>query len=267
MVARGLLNGASATTFDPNGAVTRGMFVTALGRLAGADVSSYATSSFTDVRADAYYMGYVEWAVKNGIVSGATATTFAPDDAVTRERMAVMMANYARTAGISLAKVHTENTFADSANISAGAREAVKTMQMAGVLAGRDGNRFDPQGTATRAQAAAALHRFIEVTIDVSTAQGWRQNDDGQWMYYENGSPVKNTAKQVGGEDYNFNAFGVTLDYPKKKTGTGTYTVQAGDSFWLIAKKHNVNMYMLAEVNGKTIHSVIHPGDVLRIPQ
>ena len=267
VVARGLLNGASATTFDPNGAVTRGMFVTALGRLAGADVSSYATSSFTDVRADAYYMGYVEWAVKNGIVSGATATTFAPDDAVTRERMAVMMANYARTAGISLAKVHTENTFADSANISAGAREAVKTMQMAGVLAGRDGNRFDPQGTATRAQAAAALHRFIEVTIDVSTAQGWRQNDDGQWMYYENGSPVKNTAKQVGGEDYNFNAFGVTLDYPKKKTGTGTYTVQAGDSFWLIAKKHNVNMYMLAEVNGKTIHSVIHPGDVLRIPQ
>lgn len=267
VVDRGLMNGASATAFDPDGAVTRGMFVATLGRLAGADVSGYATSSFTDVGADAYYMGYVEWAVEKGIVGGTSATTFAPDDAVTREQMAVMMANYARAAGISLPKVHTENSFADGADISAGAREAVKAMQMAGVLAGRDGNRFDPQGTATRAQAAAALHRFMEVTMDVSTAQGWRQNDDGQWMYYENGSPVKNTTRQVGGEEYSFNAFGVTLDYPKKKTRTGTYTVQAGDSFWLIAKKHNVDMYMLAAVNGKTIHSVIHPGDVLMIPQ
>lgn len=267
VVDRGLMNGASATAFDPDGAVTRGMFVATLGRLAGADVSGYATSSFTDVGADAYYMGYVEWAVEKGIVGGTSATTFAPDDAVTREQMAVMMANYARAAGISLPKVHTENTFADGADISAGAREAVKAMQMAGVLAGRDGNRFEPQGTATRAQAAAALHRFMEVTVDVSTAQGWRQNDDGQWMYYENGSPVKNTTRQVGGEEYSFNAFGVTLDYPKKKTRTGTYTVQAGDSFWLIAKKHNVDMYMLAAVNGKTIHSIIHPGDVLIIPQ
>ncbi len=267
VVDRGLMNGDSATTFDPNGAVTRGMFVAALGRLAGADVSGYATSSFTDVGADAYYMGYVEWAVEKGIVGGTSATTFAPDNTVTREQVAVMMANYTRTVGISLPKVHTENTFADGANISAEAREAVKTMQMAGVLAGRDGNRFDPQGTATRAQAAATLRRFIEVTIDVSTAQGWRQNDDGQWMYYENGSPVIHTTKQVGGEDYSFNAFGVTLDYPKKKTRTGTYTVQAGDSFWLIAKKHNVDMYTLAAVNGKTIHSIIHPGDVLIIPQ
>ena len=267
VVDRGLMNGASATAFDPNGAVTRGMFVATLGRLAGADVSGYATSSFTDVGADAYYMGYVEWAVEKGIVGGTSATTFAPDDAVTREQMAVMMANYARAAGISLPKVHTENTFADGADISEGAREAVKAMQMAGVLAGRDGNRFDPQGTATRAQAAAALHRFMEVTVDASTAQGWRQNDDGQWMYYENGSPVKNTTRQVGGEEYSFNAFGVTLDYPKKKTRTGTYTVQAGDSFWLIAKKHNVDMYTLAAVNGKTIHSIIHPGDVLIIPQ
>lgn len=267
VVDRGLMNGASVTAFDPDGAVTRGMFAAALGRLAGADVSGYATSSFADVSADAYYMGYVEWAVEKGIVGGTSATTFAPDDAVTREQMAVMMANYARAAGISLSKVYTENTFADGADISEGAREAVKTMQMAGVLADRDGNRFDPQGTATRAQAAAALRRFMEVTMDGSTAQGWRQNDDGQWMYYENGSPVKNTTRQVGGEDYSFNAFGVTLDYPKKKTRTGTYTVQAGDSFWLIAKKHNVDMYMLAAVNGKTIHSVIHPGDVLMIPQ
>ena len=267
VVNRGLLSGASATTFSPNTAMTRGMFVTALGRLAGADVSGYKQSSFTDVKADAYYMGYVEWAAKNGILQGTTATTFAPDNAVTREQMAVIMANYAKAIGFSLPKAHAQNTFADAANISPWAADSVKSMQMAGVLAGKNANRFDPQGTATRAEAAATLRRFVELMIDASTTQGWMYNDDGQWMYYENGSPVKNTTRNVDGEDYSFDACGVTLDFPKKKAGYGTYTVQAGDNFWKIARKHNVDMYTLAEINGKTIYSVIYPGDVLKIPE
>ena len=267
VVNRGLLSGTGAATFSPNTAMTRGMFVTALGRLAGADVSGYKQSSFTDVKADAYYMGYVEWAAKNGIVKGTTATTFAPDDAVTREQMAVIMANYAKAIGFELPKAHAQNTFADAANISSWAADSVKAMQMAGVLAGKNENRFDPQGTATRAEAAATLRRFVELMIDASSAQGWMRNDDGQWMYYESGQPIKNQTKNIGGENYSFNAYGVTLDFPKKKTGYGTYTVQAGDNFWLIAKKHNVSMDTLAEINGKTIYSVIHPGDVLKIPQ
>ncbi|MCQ5128893.1 S-layer homology domain-containing protein [Butyricicoccus faecihominis] len=267
VVNRGLLSGTGAATFSPDTAMTRGMFVTALGRLAGADVSGYKQSSFTDVKADAYYMGYVEWAAKNGIVKGTTATTFAPDNAVTREQMAVIMANYAKAIGFELPRAHAQNTFADAANISSWAADSVKTMQMAGVLAGKNENRFDPQGTATRAEAAATLRRFVELMIDASSAQGWMRNDDGQWMYYESGQPIKNQTKNIGGENYSFNAYGVTLDFPKKKTGYGTYTVQAGDNFWLIAKKHNVSMYTLAEINGKTIYSVIHPGDVLKIPQ
>lgn len=267
VVNRGLLSGTTATTFSPNTAMTRGMLVTALGRLAGADVSGYKKSSFTDVKADAYYMGYVEWAANNGIMKGITAATFGPDNAVTREQMAVTMADYAKATGFSLPKAHAQNTFADAADISSWAADSVKAMQMAGVLAGKNANRFDPQGTAARAEAAAAIRRFTELKIDATTAQGWMQNDDGQWMYYENGQPVRNQTKNVGGQDYSFDAYGVTLDFPKKKTGSGTYTVQTGDSFWLIAKKHNVNMYTLAEINGKTIHSVIHPGDVLKIPQ
>lgn len=267
VVNRGLLSGTGAATFSPNTAMTRGMFVTALGRLAGADVSGCTQSSFTDVKADAYYMGYVEWAAKNGIVKGTTATTFAPDNAVTREQMAVIMANYAKAIGFELPKAHAQNTFADAANISSWAADSVKAMQMAGVLAGKNENRFDPQGTATRAEAAATLRRFTELMIDASSAQGWVQNDDGQWMYYENGQPIRNQTKNVDGEDYSFNAYGVTLDFPKKKTGYDTYTVQAGDNFWLIAKKHNVSMDTLAEINGKTIYSVLYPGDVLKIPQ
>ncbi len=267
VVNRGLLSGTGAAAFSPNTAMTRGMFVTALGRLAGADVSGYKQSSFTDVKADAYYMSYVEWAAKNGIVKGTTSATFAPDNAVTREQMAVMVANYAKAIGFELPKAHAQNTFVDAATISPWAADSVKAMQMAGVLAGKNVNRFDPQGTAARAEAAATLRHFMELMIDASAAQGWIRSDNGQWMYYENGSPVKNTTRNVGGENYSFNTYGVTLDFPKRKTGFGTYTVQAGDSFWLIAEKHNVSMHTLAEVNGKTIYSVIHPGDALKIPQ
>lgn len=219
VVNRGLVSGTSAAAFSPNTAMTRGMLVTALGRLAGADVSGCKQSSFTDVKQDAYYMGYVEWAAQNGIMNGTTATTFAPDNAVTREQMAVIMENYAKAVGLSLPKAHAQNTFADAANISSWAKDSVKTMQMAGVLAGKNANRFEPQGTATRAEAAATLRRFMGLMIDASTVQGWMRNDDGQWMYYENGSPVKNTTKNVGGEDYSFDTYGVTLDFPKKKIG------------------------------------------------
>ena len=95
--SRGLLSGTSDTTFSPNTGMTRGMFVTALGRLAGINSDSYKTGKFTDVKADAYYAPYVNWAAQNGIVEGVTATTFAPDTNINREQMAVIMANYAKS--------------------------------------------------------------------------------------------------------------------------------------------------------------------------
>jgi len=82
--SRGLLSGTSDTTFSPNTGMTRGMFVTALGRLAGINPDSYKTGKFTDVKADAYYAPYVNWAAQNGIVEGVTATTFAPDSNINR---------------------------------------------------------------------------------------------------------------------------------------------------------------------------------------
>lgn len=169
VVSRGLFSGTSATTFSPNTAMTRGMFVTALGRLANADVSGYKQSSFTDVKSDAYYMGYIEWASNNSIVNGTGNGTFAPDQSITREQMAVIMSNYAKTIGFTLPKVQAENTFADNAKISAYAKEAVKQMQMAGVISGKNGNLFDPQGTATRAEVSAVLRRFVELTISSDT--------------------------------------------------------------------------------------------------
>ena len=189
--SRGLLSGTSDTTFSPNTGMTRGMFVTALGRLAGINPDSYKTGKFTDVKADAYYAPYVNWAAQNGIVEGVTATTFAPDTNINREQMAVIMANYAKKLGYDLPKTLQAVTFADSAQISSWAKNAVRTMQQAGILSGKNGNKFDPKGTATRAEVATILRRFVEIVIDPQTANGWQQNDSGQWSYYRNGKPVK----------------------------------------------------------------------------
>ena len=191
VASRGLLSGTSDTTFSPGTGMTRGMFVTALGRLAGINPDSYKTGKFTDVKADAYYAPYVNWAAQTGIVEGVTAITFAPDTNINREQMAVIMANYAKKLGYDLPRTIKAVTFADNANISSWAKDAVRAMQQAGILAGKNGNKFDPKGTATRAEVATVLRRFVEIVIDSQTANGWQQNDSGQWSYYRNGKPVK----------------------------------------------------------------------------
>ena len=265
VASRGLFSGTSETKFSPNTAMTRGMFVTALGRLANADVSGYAKSSFSDVQNDAYYMGYIEWASKNNIVNGIGDYKFAPDQSITREQMAVIMSNYAKTIGFTLPKVHVENTFADSVKISAYAKDAVKQMQMAGVISGKNGNLYDPQGTATRAEVSAVLRRFVELAISNDTAQGWTMNDSGNWMYYENGKPVTGK-KDIDGSSYTFDQYGVTADVPKNLRYT-TYIVQKGDSFWLIARKLGCTMSELERLNNKSRFSLILPGEVLRVPE
>ena len=189
--SRGLLSGTSDTTFSPDTGMTRGMFVTALGRLAGINPDSYQTGKFTDVKADAYYAPYVNWAAQTGIVEGVTATTFVPDTNINREQMAVIMKNYAAKLGYDLPQTLKAVTFADNTQISSWAKDAVKSMQQAGILAGKVNNRFDPKGTATRAEVATVLRRFVEIVIDPQAANGWQQNDSGQWNYYRNGESVK----------------------------------------------------------------------------
>lgn len=168
----GLMTGTSATTFSPNGSMTRGMFVTALGHLANADTSTYKQSSFTDVKADAYYMGYIEWGVKNNILVGVGGGKFDPDGFVTREQMAVIMDKYASAMRFKLPEVYTQIIFADNAKIGAWAASSTKRFQMSGIIQGKSNNFYDPQGTATRAEASAVLHRFVKQADFTDNAQG-----------------------------------------------------------------------------------------------
>ncbi len=161
-VARGLLNGTGGGRFSPDLPVTRGMFVTVLHRLAGCPEPGGESQPFADVPADAYYAPAVAWASAQGVVKGTGEHTFDPDRPVTRQEMAVILTGYAGAVGDTLFVTRTAAAFADEGEVAPWAAEAVRAMQQSGLLTGKDGNRFDPAGTASRAEAATLLRRYVE---------------------------------------------------------------------------------------------------------
>ncbi len=166
VAGRGMLTGTGSNAFSPDVKITRGMFVTMLGRLAGIDPDKYTESKFKDVKANAYYTPYVNWAVEKGIVKGTSKDTFSPDSNITREQMAATMKRYSEKMGYTLPQKAEEMKFADEQVISSWAGGAVKEMQRSGILSGKRDNIFDPKGEATRAEASAVLHRFVEIVIE-----------------------------------------------------------------------------------------------------
>ncbi|RTE00717.1 S-layer homology domain-containing protein, partial [Paenibacillus whitsoniae] len=170
VVSRGLISGTGKATFSPDTAVTRADFLMALGMLSGADMSAYQQSSFTDVSITSAAWPYIEWAVQNKIVQGIGDNKFDPESPITREQMAVMMVGYAQVTGDKLPVRMQVISFADDIRISSWAKEAVKTIQQAGVVNGKENNLYDPAGMATRAEASAILRRFTETVVDKGQA-------------------------------------------------------------------------------------------------
>ena len=162
VVQKGLFNGTSATTFSPQMPMTRGMAVTVLGRLAGIDVADYSGESFNDVDVTQYYAPYVKWASMLGIVNGVGGNRFAPNANISRQDLAVILAQYAQAMELNMKQTLQNVVFTDSNDIASYAVDAVGNMVRAGVINGRDTGSFDPGANATRAEVAAMLHRFCE---------------------------------------------------------------------------------------------------------
>jgi hypothetical protein len=163
-VATGLFNGTSANAFSPNEPMTRGMIVTVLGRLYDADTSAYTAGGFDDVAAGQYYTAYAEWAKENGIVGGVGGNLFAPGNNISRQDFAVILMRYADFAGKQFPVTRQFVTFADDAEIADYAKNAVQTLYNGGIINGVGGDAINPKGSATRAEVAAMLHRFIDAT-------------------------------------------------------------------------------------------------------
>ena len=161
---KGIMTGVGNGDFAPNAAMTRGMLITALGRMEGVKAGMYQGGSFADVKQDDYFAPFVAWAVVEDIVSGMSETEFAPNAEVTREQLAVFLYNYAQKKGIVLAG--ESKTFTDADSISDWAKDAVAALTKAGLLNGRPDGSFDAKGKATRAEVATVLVKLAELTAE-----------------------------------------------------------------------------------------------------
>ena len=157
----GLMLGTSKTLFSPHGTATRGMMATILWRMEGSPVPK-GKNSFTDVEAGKWYADAITWTAENGIFAGYGKDKFGPDDPITREQLAAIFYRYADYKGYDLTVKGNLDTFKDADKITDYAKTAMQWAVGSGLVKGKSGNLLDPQGTATRAEIAAMLHRFIE---------------------------------------------------------------------------------------------------------
>ena len=157
----GLMLGTSKTLFSPYGTATRGMMATILWRMEGSPAPK-GKNSFTDVEAGKWYADAITWTAENGIFAGYGKDKFGPDDPITREQLAAIFYRYADYKGYDLTVKGNLDKFKDADKITDYAKTAMQWAVGSGLMKGKSGNLLDPQGTATRAEIAAMLHRFIE---------------------------------------------------------------------------------------------------------
>lgn len=158
---KGLLNGVSKAVFLPDGPMNRAMFVAVLGRMANAAVDQEDTTGFSDVVSDGWSTGYIAWAVKNGLVNGCGDGTFGQYNSITREQIAQLLYRFAQSNGFDTSYgSQTLAGFMDAGSVAADAQTAMLWAVSKGIITG-SGGCLEPAETATRAQAAAMLQRYI----------------------------------------------------------------------------------------------------------
>ena len=157
----GLMLGTSKTLFGPHGTVTRGMMATILWRMEGS-LAPKGENSFTDVEAGRWYADAITWTTENGIFAGYSKDKFGPDDPITREQLTAIFYRSADYKGYKLTVTENLYKFEDADKITDYAKTVMQWAVGNGLIKGKSENLLDPQGTATRAEISAMLHRFIE---------------------------------------------------------------------------------------------------------
>ena len=168
-----LFQGTTETTFEPNTPMTRAMFVQLAANMSDvSDSDEYPRPPFKDTVPNAWYSIAVAWAYSNELVLGTSETTFEPNTAITREQMCVFLMKYAKYIKFEPELDESKEVFSDNAEISAWAKDAVAYCQKAGFVSGVGGNRFNPQGTASRAEVAMLFTNFHRAFIqNVKTSE------------------------------------------------------------------------------------------------
>ena len=159
----GLMNGVGENVFDPEGAMTRAMVVTVLWRYAGSPAEG--ENIFDDVAEGEWYTEAVAWAAHNEVVNGVGEGKFDPNGLVTREQLATILYRYTVAQNVDVSTSADLSSYADASDVSDYAAEAMSWAVAAGLINGLvidDANCLDPQGSATRAQVATILMRYVE---------------------------------------------------------------------------------------------------------
>ena len=221
----GLMKGVSETAFAPEGTVTRGMIVTIMYRQAG-QPAFVGKADFRDVAADAWYADAVKWGAEVGLVLGYGNGLFGPNDAITREQLAVILYQYAKIQGMDVSKQADLKAFKDAGSVSSWAADPVRWAVAEGLISGVTADTLAPEGSATRAQTAAILMRLFNKApsltgpallksvdvygIDYETKE-WTLTNRLTYEY-ENGYPVKLDNYDVNLEEHMVTTFEYTFE-------------------------------------------------------
>lgn len=167
VVDKGIMSGVSENEFAPSGKLTRAMLVQMLYNMESRPACD-AENAFIDVPVGQWYTDAVIWANDAKIVSGMGEGLFAPNMEITREQMVAMLYNYAKYKGYDVTASADLSTFADNASVSAWAQPAMQWAVAEGYISGMGDNQLAPQGTATRAEIASVIMRFMEATAETA---------------------------------------------------------------------------------------------------
>lgn len=160
---KGLMDGTSTITFNPEGTMNRAMLAAALYRMAGEPAVS-GRDPFSDTGTGPSHSDAITWAAEQGYISGYGDGRFGIGDPVTREQFATILWRYAGSPDAGPAP-----EFADEASISDYAQKAVDWARTNSIINGRENNLFAPRQTTTRAEAAVILHNYLTHAAEMSS--------------------------------------------------------------------------------------------------
>ena len=273
-VEHGMVSGTSDTTFSPAMTMSRGQFVTVIGRMDGVDTSAITnTGKFTDVKAGDYYERFVYWAASAGITSGTSDSTFGPGANVTREQMATFVARYLEYKGVTLPdSPNAAAPFNDAGSVSSYAQNSVEMLRKCGLLAGSGGN-VNPKSNLSNGK-----YQKLSIKINVTVVE---KQDDGTIPCEAIATTINPTSIYVGdtariGATYTpGNTTDTALKYASGNTSiaivdsNGTVTGVAPGTVkiytYLVSDSTRVHTYMKM-FRQPVIHPKRHPGIAMLHP-
>lgn len=165
MARKFIVEGRSSSKFEPDKAVTRGEFATYIAKGLGLTGDRAAAAKFSDVNKDTVMGAYIGAATAAGIVNGVSATSFKPNDVITRQDMATMMMRAAKVAEVDLKLPNSADSylqnFTDRGKVSAYAKTSVAQAIYLGIINGKSPTRISPTTNATRAEGTVMIQRLL----------------------------------------------------------------------------------------------------------